>query len=424
MPTTARKGRSKSRNKARKPQWPYPNIVTMTAHPSGYWCKKIKGKLYYFGPIDQPDVALARYQEDGPDLHAGRVPRRRRRGQWIESTTVANAANAFMSVKTDQLDAGEISPNTWRDYHRMLDFIVGVLGRTRRAQDLGPADFADLRAAGGKRWGPWELGKMVVVTRMLFRFAYDHELIDAPLRFGEGFRKPDLVAKRRARRAKGRQVFTAEEIRTLYQATTDRGDHQMRAMILLAINGGLGQTDCAELPMNVLDLKEAVLDYERPKTGVQRIVPMWPETVEALRQAIEHRPSPRTSVWTERGGPVFVTMFGLPWVRQRVSRIGGQVEKVVPIDSVSLQFGKLRKALLPDEAPAFYGLRHTFRTVADELPGGDQHAVHRIMGHSLPGMSDVYVERITVDRCRRVTDHVRQWLFAGWSCPIKTESAE
>jgi hypothetical protein len=38
--TTPRK-----RNKPAKPYAEFP----LTAHPAGYWCKQIRGKLYYFG---------------------------------------------------------------------------------------------------------------------------------------------------------------------------------------------------------------------------------------------------------------------------------------------------------------------------------------------------------------------------------------
>jgi integrase len=57
----------------------------------------------------------------------------------------------------------------------------------------------------------------------------------------------------------------------------------------------------------------------------------------------------------------------------------------------------------------FYALRHTFRTWADEVR--DQHAIHRIMGHAIPGMSGIYVERIELHRLREVVDHVRNKLF-------------
>src|SRR5262245_16096590 len=74
-----------------KPTKPYPEFP-LTAHPAGYWCKKIRGKLHYFGPWSDPDGALAKYLEQRDDLHAGRKPRER-----AEGLTVKAAANAFLN---------------------------------------------------------------------------------------------------------------------------------------------------------------------------------------------------------------------------------------------------------------------------------------------------------------------------------------
>ena len=59
--------------KPSKPAKPYPEFP-LTAHPAGVWCKKIRGQLFYFGPWDDPDGALRRYNEQKDDLHAGRTP--------------------------------------------------------------------------------------------------------------------------------------------------------------------------------------------------------------------------------------------------------------------------------------------------------------------------------------------------------------
>jgi hypothetical protein len=47
----------------------------------------------------------------------------------------------------------------------------------------------------------------------------------------------------------------------------------------------------------------------------------------------------------------------------------------------------------------------------------DQHAIHRIMGHTIAGMAGIYVQRITDDRLKAVTDAVRNRLLcAPTSC--------
>ena len=57
----------------------------------------------------------------------------------------------------------------------------------------------------------------------------------------------------------------------------------------------------------------------------------------------------------------------------------------------------------------FYGLRHTFETIGGE--SRDQVAVDHIMGHARDDMASVYRERISDERLKAVTDHVRGWLF-------------
>jgi hypothetical protein len=43
----------------------------LTLHPTGQYCKKIKGKLYYFGTNKKE--ALQRYLERAVYLHAGQI---------------------------------------------------------------------------------------------------------------------------------------------------------------------------------------------------------------------------------------------------------------------------------------------------------------------------------------------------------------
>src|SRR6516225_12110106 len=90
--------------KPRKPAKPYPDFP-LTAHPAGYWCKKIRGKIYYFGPWSDPDGALAKYNEQKDDLHAGRTPR-----PDPGVITVRGCLNHFRDAKQALVDAGELSP--------------------------------------------------------------------------------------------------------------------------------------------------------------------------------------------------------------------------------------------------------------------------------------------------------------------------
>src|SRR5207247_1770673 len=170
----------------------------------------------------------------------------------------------------------------------------------------------------------------------------------------------------------------------------------MRAMILLGINSGFGNADCGRLPLSAVNLDAGMIDFPRPKTGIPRRCPLWPETVQALREASAGRPEPKKE---EYAGLVFITQRGLAWAKDTndcpVAKETAKVLRKLGING--------RKGL------GFYTLRHTFRTVADEAK--DQPAADFIMGHEVPHMSSVYRETISDARLKAVADHVRNWLF-------------
>jgi integrase len=371
-----------------KPAKPYADFP-LFPHATKRWAKKIRGKLHYFGPWDDPDGALKSYLEQKDALHSGRTPR-----PEADEVTVKEACNAFLNAKKALLDSGELSPRSWDEYKATCDLLVSRLGKNRRVDDLGPEDFASLRSHMAKRWGPVRLGNTVQRVRCVFKYAVDVGLIDRVVRFGPGFTRPSKKTLRVHRAGQGKKLFTAEEIRRLIDAAA----LPLKAMILLGINCGLGNADCGRLPLPAVDLDNAVIDYPRPKTGIARRCALWPETVAAIRESLAKRPRPKRP---EDADLVFLTKYGKSWAKDEYS---GPVSK----ETTALLRGlgiNGRKGL------GFYTLRHTFRTVADEAK--DQPAADFIMGHEIPHMSTVYRERISDERLRAVADHVRRWLFGA-----------
>jgi integrase len=369
-----------------KPTKPYPEFP-LTAHPAGYWCKKIRGKIHYFGPWDDPDGALDRYLKQKDALHAGRAPR-----PDSGALTVKALANAFLNHKQAIADAGELSPRTWDEYKETTDLLVREFGKGRLVEDLGPDDFAALRKKMAKRWGPVRLGNVIQRVRSVFKFAVDNGLVEKVIRYGQSFQRPSMKVKRLHRVSLGHKLFTADEIRR----KIDAADVQLKAMVLLGINCGFGMSDCGRLPLSALDLDRAIIDFPRPKTGLPRRCPLWPETVQAIRESQGKRVKAKDPSHADL---VFLTAQGRPWHKEDASSPAcfkvGQLLKRLGING--------RKGL------GFYTLRHTFRTIADEAK--DQPAADFIMGHEVAHMSAVYRERISDERLRAVTDHVRDWLF-------------
>jgi integrase len=382
-----------------KPSKPYPEFP-LTAHPAGYWCKKIRGKLHYFGPWDDPAGALRKYLEQRDALHAGRKPR-----PDPEAVTVKDVANAFLNAKRALLDGGELSPHTWANYKRAADTLVSRLGKKRLVADLDPQDFAALRIRMAKKWGPHRLAVTIQHIRSVFKHAFDAGLIPTPVRFGPGFKRPTKKTFRLHRAQQGPKLFTAEEVRRMI----DAAGTSMKAMLLLGINAGFGNGDCANLPLAALDLDGGWVNYPRPKTGINRRCPLWPETVQALREVLAKRRVPKKE---EHACLVFITKYGLSWGKDTTD------------NPVTKETAKLLRLLDINgrKGVGYYTLRHTFRTVADESK--DQVAVDHVMGHARDDMASVYRERISDERLRAVADHVRKWLFGGSVGSNREKTAE
>lgn len=366
-----------------KPSKPYP-AYPLYAHTSGRWAKRIRGKIHYFGKWEIGwRAALANYQEVADDLHAGREPRR------TDGITLVYAVNAFLTAKKLAVEDGMLTQRSWEDYHRTCDRLLRVFGKKTPIETIRPADFLKLRTDMAETLGAVTIGNEVRRVKTFFKFAYEHELLERPVRYGTGFKAPPARAIRAAKNAQGKKMFDASQIRTMIA----NAKPPMNAIILLGINCGLGNRDCGLLQFD--NIQGAWLDYPRPKTEIQRRAYLWPETVDAIRHYLTIRKEPDEDLREY----VFITKYGQLWTKD------------VADSPITKQFRKLldghgfhRKGL------GFYALRHTFETIA----GGckDPMAVDYVMGHSKQDMRNVYTEEVEDARLIEVATHVREWLFA------------
>jgi integrase len=370
-------------------------------HPSGRWCKKIKGTVYFFGKLaDSYLAAFDRYKAERDDLFAGRKPASRN----TEGLRLLDLCNQFLHYKRGLIQTGELTMRTWHDYHLTGERLLSAFGQDRLVTDLGPPDFERLRAEFAKTWGPVKIGNEVTRSKMYFTYAFEMGLIDKPIRYGPSFEKPDRKAIRRARKAKGPRMFEAPELRTII----DAADPCMKAMVLLAANGGLGNHDVATLPMTALDMESGWLDFPRPKTEVDRKIPLWNETIAAIKAWLAVRPEPKRP---EDAPLLFLTKQRFAWSRSGriVKEEDGSTAAKGFSSPVSVSFKIVLDRLGINGHRGFYAIRHGFETIGGDT--GDQVAVNAIMGHADHSMAGHYRERIDPERLRKVTEHVRSWLF-------------
>jgi integrase len=123
--------------------------------------------------------------------------------------------------------------------------------------------------------------------------------------------------------------------------------------------------------------------------------PLWVETIDALDAADKRITRPRGFQY------FFCTKYGKPWYADHDNPVTKEFRKLA------------NKTGVYKPGISFYSLRHTFRTVADDV--GDLPAIHTLMGHAddSTNMDHVYVESISDARLQAVSDHVHAWLFEG-----------
>jgi integrase len=327
-----------------------------------------------------------------------------------DTLTVANLCNHFLTAKAHQRDASEIRPKTFVEYHSTCNTVVTEFGKNRPVDDLRVTDFEKLRATLAKRLGVHGLSREVQQVRSLFKYGVDAGLIEKVVLFGPTFKRPSKRHLRAHRQKSGPRMFEATQVRLLL----DQAEQPLRAMILLGINCGFGNTDCGTLTTTALDLKKGWIDFPRPKTAIERRCPLWPETIAALREAREQRPHAKSG---EHDDLVFITKYGQPWAKDTPdSPVTKEFRKLLDaVDATAARTAKKRRAQPPQKihrkGMGFYALRHTFATIASGSL--DQVAVDHIMGHSDNSMAERYRERIDDERLRKVANFVRRWLLPG-----------
>jgi integrase len=381
-----------------------PRNCPLTPHANGQWAIYANGQYYYFGPWNDLDSALKLYEQQIGDIRTGREVTR---GNG-EGLTMFVAANIFLTGKENKIATGEVSREHYKKVKRVIKRVVNTFGESRTVEGLTPTDFVELRQVLAKKeprtgdQNPKEemvslvtLKGHMVTVREFFNYLVEDEKIENPVRFGKSFELPSQHTIDRERATKAAKQFTRDEIGNILEVL-DVPRPMMKAMVLLGLNCGFGNSDCSQLKIDHLDFKGKWVNLPRSKTGEGRKCPLWTETIEALKAAMENRyePNPGNEEY------VFLTQQGNPWENscERSSAIVKAFREV------------LKSLNLYKKGRGFYSLRHTFYQVSRGY--GDEHASKAIMGHKrLDVGSRYYNPIIHPQRLRNVSNHVREWLF-------------
>jgi integrase len=370
------KSKSNSKRKTRSDKFP------LTLHPTGQYCKKIKGKLYYFG--SDKKKALQRYLDQAGDLHAGRAPKPDISNNGI---TIFSLCNLYLEHQEAKVQVGELTARHYDDQISSLRVLVRFLGRHRQLEEISTLDLQNYKRKLQRTYGsPHRINLNIAIMKAMFHWARKNDVV-------ENIPNIDAVNKLKIIK-KEKTIFDPVQIKKLI----DNASVQMRAMIWLGLNCGFGCTDCAELRWEDLDLINGRVKLSRKKTGINRNLILWPETVRAIKQV--HK----------SGKLVFYTIKGNSWVRTIKSNGKNKRTRYANNSAISKEFGKLLKKtnIETEKGVGFYTLRRTAATLAAK--SGDPFAVQRLLGHADLKMATTYVQDVS-EQTDRVLNNSRKLII-------------
>lgn len=394
-----------------RPEKPYPEYP-LSVHASGKWCKKVRGRIYYFGAWDDPIRALNEWLAAKDHLIAGVDPK-----QKSDQFDIEWLVNAFLDSKEQQRQEGDLARVTFDDYFKTCQRIAKFFGKGRALATIDAPDFKRFRSTFSKTWGPTTVNSEIASVGVVFNFAYDYGGVEKPVRFGPNFKRVSKKKQRLHKASQPPKEFTASEIHQLLAVA----GVQLKAMIMLGINAGYGNADCGRLEVPMIDFDRQWIEGLRKKTAIQRAAWLWPETMDAVHEAIDARyqnaPEPlknrlfvtkRRQAWYREDGsadPISAAFSKLRFAAFEEGEVAGLVE------AGSEKADALKSVKLRRRGVGFYSLRHMFETVGGNAK--DQIAVNYVMGHADDSMAAVYREGIDPQRIIDVCEHVRQWWLAG-----------
>jgi integrase len=186
------------------------------------------------------------------------------------------------------------------------------------------------------------------------------------------------------------------------------------AQVLLMLNGGMGATDLANLEDVDVDWERKCIHTDRSKTLVPRVIPLWPETLEAMRKSRATRAEPADAKWSHR---FFLTRRGYPLVFEQLKPGNAKLKRSDTIKNwfyLMMNGDKARAAKVPHlkrRGAGAYTLRSIFTTLTLGH-GGDANLEAVILGQQFGRpVLEFYIRGTEREKLVALVDHVHKQLW-------------
>lgn len=360
-----------------------------------YYYVLINGTQHYLGK--DRSAAIRQWERHRPFVRQGLpIPK-----VYDGGITLGELCSRYIAAKQRDYERGALTYASVRTIFQATNRLLKFFGENCLVVTMGPDHFSRAAEEILKTRTSVGLANEIRYWRGVFSWGRTNGFLFQVPTYGDAFkieRKAErLKRENRNRKEQGKlatlKTFDRDEILRMLEVA----DPVVSAWIWLGINCALGQHDIALLTESEFEVTDDGVWYSdcRLKTGIPRESFVWDETFEAVNDAYKCRPD---AAREEHECRIFLTNKGYLWVTP----------------SSSTHFRKsfsqtMRAAKCEVRQRGFYALRHTFRTVAEQI--GDMNAARIVMGHALTGMEEFYVHEFSRERIQKVCMHVREWLF-------------
>jgi hypothetical protein len=113
----------------------------LTLHPSGQYCKKIKGKLYYFG--SNKKQAIRKYRDQSTYLHGCQEDVAQR--PTDDNMTLKQLCGMYLKYQFSKVQANDLTAAHHNEQIGSLKKLIAFLGQNRKIKDISTLDLQNYK---------------------------------------------------------------------------------------------------------------------------------------------------------------------------------------------------------------------------------------------------------------------------------------
>jgi len=309
--------------------------------------------------------------------------------------TLGDLVRDYLATRYQDMQTGKLTGSAYRtilsEVNRFGRWVMEHVGESATVNGMKVEFFSAFVTflLTERKLGPHAEKRVKSLVKTMFKWAADNGRSTMPS-FGTAWKAPNTskAAMKKYRIRKGVKdtsdaLWTGEQINQVIKLAPKN----MKAMILLSINCGVGPADLGRLHWRHVNMDTGELNMPRGKTGQERHGYLWHRTRKLMLQT---RQLKHNRLAYEREGKdalVFLTRVGLPFFREEEKIVDGKVVDIRTQQSFGTTFRRLCKRA-KIKGLKLYQLRHTFATVARFV--GPSEVVNYMMGHTADMVKDTY----------------------------------